>query len=121
MIKYAKEILESAGIANCNSSPTPVNSKGEMRTDSGDLYADPTMYRRLCGALQYLTFTRPEISYAVQQVCLFMHSPRVAHMDAMKHILRYIQGNHVQHQRTKHIELDIHFVREKVQRGEGQS
>lgn len=30
----------------------------------------------------------------------------------------YLFGNHVQHQRTKHIEMDIHFVREKVARGQ---
>jgi len=30
----------------------------------------------------------------------------------------YIFGNLVQHQRTKHIEMDIHFVREKVAHGE---
>lgn len=30
----------------------------------------------------------------------------------------YLFGNPVQHQRTKYIELDIHFVREKVQKGE---
>ena len=29
----------------------------------------------------------------------------------------YLSGNPVQHQRTKHVELDIHFVREKVQVG----
>ena len=30
----------------------------------------------------------------------------------------YLAGNPVQHQRTKHIEMDIHFVREKVARGQ---
>ncbi|CAJ2649804.1 unnamed protein product [Trifolium pratense] len=30
----------------------------------------------------------------------------------------YLSGNPVQHQRTKHIEMDIHFVREKVARGQ---
>jgi len=30
----------------------------------------------------------------------------------------YLSDNPVQHQRTKHIEMDIHFVREKVARGQ---
>ncbi|XP_071741282.1 uncharacterized protein [Rutidosis leptorrhynchoides] len=44
------------------------------------------------GALQYLTFTRPDISYAVQQICLFMHDPREPHLAALRRILRYIHG-----------------------------
>jgi hypothetical protein len=31
------------------------------------------------GALWYLTLTRPDLAYAVQQVCLFMHAPRKPH------------------------------------------
>jgi hypothetical protein len=42
--------------------------------------------------LQYLTFTRPDIAYAVQQVCLHMHDPRDSHLTAMKCILRYLRG-----------------------------
>jgi hypothetical protein len=42
--------------------------------------------------LQYLTFTRPDIAYAVQQVCLHMHDPWESHLTAMKHILCYLQG-----------------------------
>lgn len=33
----------------------------------------------------------------------------------------YLSGNHVQHQRTKHIEMDIHFVLEKVAHGQAQT
>ena len=39
-----------------------------------------------------LLLTRPDISYAVQQVCLFMHDPRVAYMSSLHRILRYIKG-----------------------------
>nr|GEV15976.1 ribonuclease H-like domain-containing protein [Tanacetum cinerariifolium] len=37
-------------------------------------------------------FTRPDIPYAVQQVCLYMHDPREPHLCALKRILRYVQG-----------------------------
>lgn len=33
---------------------------------------------------------RPDIMYAVQQVCQFMHSPRDTHLQAVKRILRYL-------------------------------
>ncbi|GKD92969.1 MAK10-like protein, partial [Tanacetum coccineum] len=33
--------------------------------------------------LQYLTFTRPDLSYAVQQICLYMHDPRELHLVAL--------------------------------------
>ncbi|GKA27238.1 ribonuclease H-like domain-containing protein [Tanacetum coccineum] len=52
----------------------------------------PTLYRSLAGGLQYLTFTRPDLSYVVQQICLYMHDPREPHLAALKRILRYVQG-----------------------------
>ncbi|PWA62706.1 ribonuclease H-like domain-containing protein [Artemisia annua] len=55
-------------------------------------HMDPTLYRSLAGGLQYLTFTRPDLSYAVQQICLYMHDPREPHLAALKRILRYVQG-----------------------------
>ncbi|GKB89329.1 ribonuclease H-like domain-containing protein, partial [Tanacetum coccineum] len=39
-----------------------------------------------------LTFARPDLSYAVQQICLYMHDPREPHLVALKRILRYVQG-----------------------------
>nr|GFB90897.1 ribonuclease H-like domain-containing protein [Tanacetum cinerariifolium] len=42
--------------------------------------------------LQYLTFPRPDISYAIQQICLYMHEPREPHLAALKRILCYIRG-----------------------------
>ncbi|GJR15665.1 ribonuclease H-like domain-containing protein [Tanacetum coccineum] len=53
---------------------------------------DPPLYRSLAGGLKYLTFTRPDLSYAVQQICLYMHDPREPHLAALKRILRYVQG-----------------------------
>jgi len=59
----------------------------------GDLVSDPTHYRSITGALQYVTLTRPDISYSVQQACLFMHDPRTPHLAHVHRILRYLKGS----------------------------
>ncbi|KAJ0521210.1 putative RNA-directed DNA polymerase [Helianthus annuus] len=76
----------------CKPCTTPVDLSAKFSATEGPLFDDPTLYRSLAGALQYLTFTRPDISYAVQQVCLFMHEPREPHFAFMKRIFRYLQG-----------------------------
>ncbi|GJT77235.1 ribonuclease H-like domain-containing protein [Tanacetum coccineum] len=85
--KYVLEILEKAHMVNCNSSRTPVDTESKLGAD-GDPISDPTLYLSLAGSLQYLTFTRPKISYVVHQVCLYMHDPREPHFLALKRILR---------------------------------
>jgi histone deacetylase 1/2 len=62
-------------------------------TDGTLLSADgATEYRSLVGALQYLTITRPDISYAVNRVCQYLHAPREPHLTAVKRILRYVRS-----------------------------
>ncbi|GJX49293.1 ribonuclease H-like domain-containing protein [Tanacetum coccineum] len=86
-----EEILERAHMQNCNPCRTPVDTESKLGSD-GDPVSDPPLYRSLAGALQYLIFTRPDLSYAVQQVCLYMHDPRDPHFTALKHILLYVRG-----------------------------
>ncbi|XP_071738633.1 uncharacterized mitochondrial protein AtMg00810-like [Rutidosis leptorrhynchoides] len=90
---YAHTIIERSGLSDCNPVSTPVDTNGKLSSKHGKLFADPTKYRRLAGALHYLTFTRPDISYAVQQICLHMHDPKEIHMLALKCIIRYIRGS----------------------------
>ncbi|GJY77346.1 ribonuclease H-like domain-containing protein [Tanacetum coccineum] len=89
--KYARQLLERAHMVNYNPSQTPIVTDSKLGPD-GVPVQDPTLYRSLAGGLQYLTFTRPDLSYAVQQVCLYMHDPREPHFAALKRILRYVQG-----------------------------
>jgi hypothetical protein len=90
--QYTLDILERAKMIDCKPCSTPVDTQAKLSEDTGDPVEDPTGYRSLAGALQYLTFTRPDISYAVQQVCLHMHDPREPHLAALKRLLRYLRG-----------------------------
>nr|GEY04963.1 ribonuclease H-like domain-containing protein [Tanacetum cinerariifolium] len=91
-IKQApQEILERAHMQNCNPCRTPVDTESNLGSD-GDPVSDPTLYRSLAKALQYLTFTHSDLSYVVQQVCLYMHDPRDPYFTTLKRILRYVRG-----------------------------
>ncbi|GKG22532.1 ribonuclease H-like domain-containing protein, partial [Tanacetum coccineum] len=74
---------------HCNPCRTPVDTESKIRLEGAP---DPTLYRTLVGALQYLTFTRPDLSYVVQHICLYMHDPREPHLLSLKRVLRYVRG-----------------------------
>ncbi|CAN6716351.1 unnamed protein product [Malus baccata var. baccata] len=60
-------------MAGCKPCSTPL---GTQKLDhTGDLLADPKEYRSIVGALQYLTWTRPDLSFAVNQGIWFKKSP----------------------------------------------
>ena len=76
---YILEILERAGMCHYRPCSTLVDTSAKVSSTEGSPVADPTHYRGLAGALQYLTFTRLDISYVVQQVWLHMQDPREPH------------------------------------------
>ncbi|XP_035838179.1 uncharacterized mitochondrial protein AtMg00810-like [Helianthus annuus] len=198
--QYARDILHRANMTGCKPCATPCDTASKLSATDGAPIEDGSLYRSLAGALQYLTFTRPDITYAVQQgtleygihistssstaltaysdadwggcpdsrrstsgYCIFTgdnliswsskRQPTISWSSAeaeyrgvanavaetswLRNLLLelrvpvlkativycdnvsavYLSANPVQHQRTKHVEMDIHFVREKVQIG----
>ncbi|RVW82293.1 Retrovirus-related Pol polyprotein from transposon RE1 [Vitis vinifera] len=181
--KYALDILEETGMLDCKPVDTPMDSNVKLVPGQGEPLGDPRRYRRLVGKLNYLTITRPDISFPVSVVSQFLQSPCDSHWDAVIRILRYIKStpgqgvlyenrghtqvvgytdadwagsptdrrstsgycvfigvlrfgkdeqmklicdnqaalhiasNPVFHERTKHIEVDCHFIREKIASG----
>nr|GEV91601.1 ribonuclease H-like domain-containing protein [Tanacetum cinerariifolium] len=89
--KYALRLLERDHVVNCNPSRTPVDTESKLGPE-GVHVQNPTLYRSLAGGLQYLTFIRLNLSYAIHQICLYMHDPREPHFAALKRILRYVHG-----------------------------
>ncbi|XP_068331410.1 secreted RxLR effector protein 161-like [Pyrus communis] len=67
-------------------------SYNRLLKDDGQPYGNPNLYKSIVGALQYLTFTKPDFAFSVHHVYQFMQNPMVAHFTAMKRILRYLKG-----------------------------
>jgi hypothetical protein len=89
---YARDVLDRAGMSNCKPVSTPADTKAKTSSIDGPLFPDGSWYRSMAGALQYLTLTRPDMAYAIQQVSLHMHQPRECHAAMLKRILRYLKG-----------------------------
>lgn len=77
--KYITNLLHHTHMLGAKPATTPLSSGLKLTKDGGDPLPDPTMYRQVVGALQYYTFTRPDIAYTVNLLCQFMHSPTTLH------------------------------------------
>jgi hypothetical protein len=91
--KYAQDLIALAGLQDSSSVDTPLEVNVKFRRDDEDLLPNPTLYQQLVDSLNYLTITRPYISFAVQQVSQFMQSPRHLHLVAVRRIIRYLLGS----------------------------
>ncbi|XP_019177847.1 PREDICTED: uncharacterized protein LOC109173041 [Ipomoea nil] len=89
--KYALDILNEAGFTDCKAASTPIVPGHHLMHGDGVALQDVGSYRRLVGRLLYLTATRPDISYAVQQLTQFIDAPTENHLVAAHRVLRYIK------------------------------
>ncbi|TYJ97466.1 putative mitochondrial protein [Cucumis melo var. makuwa] len=138
---------DASGKFGAKPSGTPMMPNQELVKEE-QLCKDPERYRRLVGKLNFLTVTRPDITYSISVASQFMSSPTLDHWATVEKILCYLKAtlgndrrstsgyyvfvgknlvswkialhiasNPVFHERTKHIEVDCHFIHEKIQDG----
>jgi histone deacetylase 1/2 len=71
---------------------TPMAPDENITLTDGEPFSpeNSTRYRSVVGALQYLSLTRPDISFLVNRVCQYMAAPTSVHWSAVKRILRYL-------------------------------
>ena len=81
--KYAFDILSETGMMDSKPVDTPMDPNIKLFPNQGEPFSDSGRYRRLVGKLNYLTITRPDISFAVSVVSQFLNSPCEAHWDAV--------------------------------------
>ncbi|XP_038879197.1 uncharacterized mitochondrial protein AtMg00810-like [Benincasa hispida] len=88
---YIRSVIQSKD-ARCKVLATPIVNGSVLSAFHGERFDDVRLYKSIVGALQYVTLTRPKISYSVNKVCQFMHSPNCLHWQAVKRILKYLTG-----------------------------
>ena len=87
--RYAFSILKRLKMENTKPVSNPCSF---FETTTSNYSVDPTLYHSTIGALQYLTITRPDISFAVNRACQSMHNPSHIDWQRVKHLLRYLKG-----------------------------
>ncbi|XP_041025424.1 uncharacterized protein LOC121265828 [Juglans microcarpa x Juglans regia] len=130
-VKYTLDILECAQMQDNKPMGTPMMPKTKGLT-SDIPYPDPGHYRSNVGALQYLSLTCPELAFCVNFVSQFTHSPTIAHYKMIGLVvLKQValqpaivcswaataSPGPLRNNTLKHIEIDYHYVQERVALG----
>ena len=86
------DILADTCMLDCKPVDTHMDLNVKLVPGQGKPLRDPGGYRRLVCKMNYLTITRPDISFPVSVVSQFLQSPCDSHLDAAVRILRYVKG-----------------------------
>ena len=77
---------------DCKSMATPMDTNLKLLSDESSELVDMTHYRQIIGSLMYLTNTRTDICFVVNNLSQYLDKPRRYHqlIDA-KHVMRYLK------------------------------
>ena len=91
---YVEAILKEHNLQNCNPVTTPgtASLKQTINDEVPLSKEEHAQYRRAVGKLQWLTYTRPDISYATKELARDLQSPTQHSLHKLKHLLRYLRG-----------------------------
>ena len=92
--KYTLDLLKEAGDLGGRAAKTPLEEGYKVMREGeyeNKAYGDVKHYRRMVGKLIYLTITRPDVCFAVNQVSQHMQAPKMHHWNMVERILRYLR------------------------------
>ena len=90
--QYTLQLLEDTGLLASKPAPVPITPRNPLDATTGELLDDPTAYRRLIGRLLYLNLSRPDITFATQQLSQYLATPRTTHLRAAHQLVRYLKN-----------------------------
>ncbi|GAA0171560.1 transmembrane signal receptor [Lithospermum erythrorhizon] len=90
--KYALDIISEAGLLSSKPVGFPMEQNQKLASSTSALLKDSERYRRLVGRLLYLSFLRPDLSFAVHILSQFLHQPRQDYWSAALRVVKYLKG-----------------------------
>ena len=90
--KYVIDLLRKHNMFDSKPVSTPLVVDTSLTATDGSAPINVTMYRQVVGDLQHLQMIRLDISFAVNKLSRFMHSPSKHHRGAVKRLLHYLNG-----------------------------
>lgn len=90
---FIDDLLSTHEMSNCKGISLPMATGQNLSEfDNSPLLKDKTPFQSIVGSVVYLAnSTRPDIQFAVSQLCKYMACPRQAHLQAAKNLLRYLK------------------------------
>jgi hypothetical protein len=84
--RYVAKLLRRACMNNSKPVSTPLTPSDKLLANDGVPLGpeDCTRYRSIVGGIQYLTITRPDLSFSVNKACQFLHSLTKVHWGRSK-------------------------------------
>jgi hypothetical protein len=78
---------------SCKSTSTPLSRSTKISVHVGDQLnpEDATRHHSIVSAPRYLTLTYPDISFAVNKVCQYLHSLTIVHWAAITRIVCFLK------------------------------
>ena len=109
---YIKKLVEAFGLEDGKSYETPMQSNLDLEKNNGKPLEDRQLYQGLLGALLFVNLgTRPEISFAVNQLSRMAKNPTITHLKLLKRVARYLKGSAglgLEFKRAKEVELSLY-------------
>nr|GEV09050.1 hypothetical protein [Tanacetum cinerariifolium] len=121
--KYVAEILKKFDFLSVKTASTPIETQNPLVKDEEVADVDVHLYRSMIGSLMYLTASRPDIMFAVCACSKFQNQLLDYGFNLMDTKI-YIDNesticivkNPVFHSKTKHIEIQNHFIRDAYEK-----
>nr|GEV21921.1 hypothetical protein [Tanacetum cinerariifolium] len=88
--KYIAKILKKFRFTEVKTASTPMETQKPLLKDKDGEEVDVHMYRSMIGSFMYLTFSRPDIMFAVCAYARYQVNPKVSHLYSMKRISRVL-------------------------------